>query len=439
MNSSAYGFHYVFLLLVWAISLNAINVNKPTLIIFSGSDWCLPCIRLEKEVFSTIAFQNFANEHLELIRADFPQRKVLEQKIQDRNESLAEKYNPEGIFPRICLINQGEDTPLYLPSTYENPESIIRDLMRHIKAPEVFRKKALLMGTAFEFSIVHENEEHAEQILNLCVEETRKIEGVLSEWMDSSQVSHINRLAGIQEVEVDDLLYNLTKRSIEISKITQGAFDISFGGMDVWKFEGQELESWPDEQDLKARLELIDYRKVRLTAPNKIMLEQKGMKIGFGAIGKGLVADLLKEQLIEMGVTAGVINASGDLTVWGKRPDGSDWNIGISNPDIRNDLLFGLKLDGRSIATSGSYEKYFNYQGKRYSHIIDPRTGLPVYDKKSVSVISPSAELSDALATAFFVLDTEISLDIAEQIPGVSCIIIDENDEVYTSNDIALE
>ncbi|MDZ7849017.1 MAG: FAD:protein FMN transferase [Owenweeksia sp.] len=113
------------------------------------------------------------------------------------------------------------------------------------------------------------------------------------------------------------------------------------------------------------------------------------------------------------------------MITWGTRPNGSPWQVGISNPDTPELVQFGIPLENMAIATSGSYEKYFTHQGKRYAHIIDPKTGYPITDKKSVTVISPSAELSDALATAFFVLDTEVALNLASQLPQVYCLIID--------------
>ena len=413
--------------------------GKPKFIIFSGSDWCLPCIRLERQVFSTDVFQEFAQENLDLIQADFPQRKKLEESQIVRNESLAEQYNPSGEFPKLCLVVTPGSMPIYFPASYSDPQSIISDIKKHLNPKQVYRRKLILMGSAFEFALVHEDSNSAEELLDLCVSETQRLESILSEWQDSSEVSEIIRKAGKASVAVSPELFGLTQRCVEISRITQGAFDISFRGVDVWRFDGRELEKWPATELIQRQISTVGFEKIELIEPNRIKLQQENMAIGFGAVGKGYAADYLKQLLISKGVSSGVINASGDLTTWGKRADGTDWNVGITNPNVPDGLLFGMKFSDRSIATSGSYEKYFTYQGKRYAHIIDPTTGLPISDKKSVSVISNSAELADALATAFFVMRTEVALDLAEQIPGVSCIIIDQEDEIHTTSDIDLK
>ena len=431
---------FLFLLLLSLAIIAGVpaQTSTPTLIIFSGSDWCLPCIRLEKEVFSKSEFTRFADQHLEVIRADFPQKTSLEPEIVRRNETLADQYNPDGYFPRICLIAGEDQNPVYLPEAIESPAHLISLIKPYLNTNKVYRRQAILMGSAFEFAIVHNNANEAETLLDQCIEETTRLEGILSEWRDSSEVSEVIRQAGKKPVRVSPEFFDLTLRCIKISEITQGAFDISFRGVNLWKFHGEELVEWPDSQAIKAQVALVGYDQIKLTEPDEIMLMKPGMAIGFGAVGKGYAADRLKEMLMDKGVTGGVINASGDLTTWGTRPDGSPWNVGITNPGFPDDLLFGLQLSDRSIATSGNYEKYFTFQGRRYAHIIDPKTGIPVTDKKSVSVISKSAELSDALATALFVLKTEIAIDLAEQLPGVSCIIIDNEDRVFATNDIEL-
>lgn len=411
---------------------------KPTLIIFSGSDWCLPCIRLEKTVFSTDTFQSYSARHLQVIRADFPQRSTLPDSLVGYNEVLAERYNPEGLFPRVCLLKPGGADFEVLRTSFKDAEGFIAHLDELLPKAEIFRRKALLMGSAFEFSLVAEDEDRARRMLDLCIAETQRLEALLSEWQSGSEVSEVNRMAGSGAVKVSEEFYELTKRSLQISSLTQGAFDISFRGVSLWDFKGEELEDWPDSALIERQLSTVGYERIRLMGSDSIFLTDSNMAIGFGAIGKGYVADHLRKILLDSGITAGVINASGDLTTWGYRPDGTEWKVGISNPNLPENISFGLPLSNRCIATSGSYEKYFTFEGVRYAHIIDPRTGIPVSDKKSVSVISKSAELSDALATAFFVLDTEIALDLAEQLPGVSCIIIDKNDQVFTSADIRL-
>ena len=184
----------------------------------------------------------------------------------------------------------------------------------------------------------------------------------------------------------------------------------------------------------------VGYKKIILD-PKKstIYLPEKGMKIGFGAIGKGYAADKAKALMISNGVEAGIINASGDLSTWGKQPDGSDWIVGITNPVNKEKMFSWLPIIDRAIATSGNYEKKVLIEGREYSHIIDPRSGFPVGEISSVSIIAPSAEMCDALATSVFVLGVEKGLFLINQLDGVDCLIVDQNREIHLSKQLKLQ
>jgi thiamine biosynthesis lipoprotein len=163
------------------------------------------------------------------------------------------------------------------------------------------------------------------------------------------------------------------------------------------------------------------------------------MHIAFGAIGKGYAADMVKRKLIQRGVTNGVINASGDLTTFGRRADGSLWKVGIADPNDPTRLLFWIPLENASVATSGNYEQFFELNGIRYSHNIDPRTGMPVRGIKSVTIVSSSAELSDALATAVTIMGVDVGLHFIEQLPGTHCIIINDQNKIFMSRNLRVE
>ena len=162
------------------------------------------------------------------------------------------------------------------------------------------------------------------------------------------------------------------------------------------------------------------------------------MKIGFGAIGKGYAADKTKKLLMEMGVSAGIINASGDMNTWGKQPDGKDWTVAITNPLNKNTAFATLPLKQGAVVTSGNYEKYVMFDGIRYAHIINPKTGYPSQGIISVTIFAPSAELADALATSVFVMGIEVGLDRINQIPNVECIIIDTAGNIHQSKNIKI-
>ena len=163
------------------------------------------------------------------------------------------------------------------------------------------------------------------------------------------------------------------------------------------------------------------------------------MRIGFGGIGKGYAAEMAKKILVKNQVKSGIINASGDLTAWGFQPNGKPWTIGIANPDMPNDAFSYLEISDKAIATSGNYEKFITIDGKKYSHTIDPKTGLPITGIKSVTVISNNAEFADAMATPIAVMGIEKGLFLVNQLPNLHCIVIDENNKIYTSKNIHLK
>ncbi|ALL06240.1 thiamine biosynthesis protein ApbE [Pedobacter sp. PACM 27299] len=295
-----------------------------------------------------------------------------------------------------------------------------------------------LMGNRFEFTVIAENESIGEKAIDAAVTEVKRIEDLLSTFKESSQTSLINKYAGIAAVEVDEEVIALIQRASKISDITQGAFDITYGSIDksLWNFDVN-MTSLPDFETALQSVSLINYQNV-MTDPEKsnVMLKHKGMRIGFGGIGKGYAADKAKQVLQGMGIEHGIVNAAGDLVTWGNQSAGKPWTIGIADPDQSDRPFSALNISNMAIATSGNYEKYATINGRRYSHTIDPKTGLPVSGIKSVSIICPSAELADALATPVIVMGTQVGLDMINQLRQVACIIIDDHDRLYTSNNI---
>jgi thiamine biosynthesis lipoprotein len=310
-----------------------------------------------------------------------------------------------------------------------------------VEPPSIFQKRTTrLMGNLFTIGVVSEDETYADRCINAAVSEIQLIEKLLTTFDDSSQTNQVNREAGIRPVAVDREVFDLIERSTRISQLTQGAFDITYGSIDksLWNFD-KNMTSLPDAATAKRMVRLIDYRNIILNSDRgEVMLKHKGMRIGFGGIGKGYAADRARQILVDMGVMNGVVNASGDLTVWGARADGKPWTIGIADPNTKHPFSY-LPLTNLSVATSGNYEKFVVINGKRYSHTIDPKTGLPARGIKSVTIISPLAELSDAMATPVTVMGVKAGLDMINQMKGVACIIIDDNDQLYTSSNISID
>ncbi len=296
------------------------------------------------------------------------------------------------------------------------------------------------MGSRFEITVVADDQMEADVYIDLAVDEITRIERLISSWDANSQTSEINKNAGIKPVLVDKELYDLIERAISISKLTDGAFDISYASMDkFWKFDGSMTEM-PKLENIKASVSKVGYENIILDKTNhSVFLKLVGMKIGFGSIGKGYAADKAKSLLISKGVKSGIINASGDMNTWGMQPNGEEWKVAITNPLAKNKAFALLPIINSAVVTSGNYEKHVTFNGIRYTHIIDPRTGYPATGIISATVFAPKAELADALATSVFVMGKEVGINRINQMPNVECIIIDENGNVFTSDNIKID
>lgn len=307
--------------------------------------------------------------------------------------------------------------------------------------PQVYTQSYRLMGNNFSFSVVANDEQQAKRCIVMAVAEVRRIEALLTTYADSSQTNLIIRNAGIEPVKVDQEVFNLIERCIKISRLTQGAFDITYGSLDkgLWNFD-KNMTALPSRATAKQLVRLINYENIILDrSTTTVYLKQKGMRMGFGGIGKGYAADRAKAIMQEEGVMNGIVNAAGDLTVWGTQANGKPWTIGIAAPDCNHLPFASLALSDISVATSGNYEKFVVIDGVKYSHTIDPKTGYPVRGIKSVTIISSSAEVADALATPVTVMGIKAGLNLINQMKNVGCIIIDDNDTIYTSKNINLK
>lgn len=296
-----------------------------------------------------------------------------------------------------------------------------------------------LMGCKFVLTAIHENPQIAWDALRAGVKEIERIERLISSWRTESQTGQINQNAGIQSVKVDRELFELIKRSNHVSKITRGAFDIcGTVARDYWQITNKESKM-PSPAIIARLRELIDYKNIILDeARQTVLLAKKGMKIGFGAIGKGYAAMRARIVMGDLGIEHGLVNASGDLLCWGQPMKKDLWKIKIPNPDNPDFELATLRIPNGSVVTSGGYEKYALINGKRYSHIIDPRTGTPAEGLKSVSIVCPNPELGDALATTVTVLGEEAGLALINRLKGIECLIVNYEGKVRCSDNLVL-
>ena len=305
---------------------------------------------------------------------------------------------------------------------------------------QILKKKQSLLGSPFEITVVAKDSVQGNLFSDLAIAEVKRIENLISDWIPTSQISKVNQNAGVSPVKVDKEVYDLVDRATKISKLTSGAFDISYASMDkIWKFDGS-MKEMPTEEAIRKSVEKVGYQNIILNSKDTtIFLKNKGMKLGLGGIGQGYIADKIKALLQEKGCNSGLVNVSGDINTWGKQPNGNTWTVGIVNPMNKNKVFATFPLDDSAVETSGSYEKYVTFNGKRYSHIIDPRTGYPASGIISVSVFAKQTELADALATGIFVMGVEVGLDLVNQLKGIECIIVDDKGGIHVSKNIDIK
>ncbi|KGE12858.1 FAD:protein FMN transferase [Sphingobacterium deserti] len=292
-------------------------------------------------------------------------------------------------------------------------------------------RKATLMGSKFEFALVEKDSTLANKRLDEVINEVQRIENLISEWQPHTQISEVNRYAGVQPVKVDREVFDLTVRALYFSRITDGAFDISIAALDkIWRFDDS-MERLPTQEAIQKSVEKVGFQDIILDSNAcTIFLAREGMKIGFGSIGKGYAADRCRSILIKSGVTSGLINASGDIATWGNQLGGDPWLIGLRNPFNQHKMIRLLKLRESAVATSGSYEKYVEFEGKRYAHIINPKTGYPSTGLVSVTIYGPSAEFANGLSTSIMVMGLKAGIKLLHKYPAYKGIFVTDRGKV---------
>jgi len=302
------------------------------------------------------------------------------------------------------------------------------------------KRSLKLMGSSFELTVVVNNEDIGYINLEEAIAEVRRVEKLISSWDPESETSEINRNAGVKPVKVSLELFKLIERSIQISEITNGAFDITIAAMEgVWKFDGS-MSAFPTPEQISSAVSKVGYKKIALNkAENTVFLKENGMKIGFGAIGKGYAADKVKELLVSKQVPAGMINASGDITTWGTKATGEKWLIGVDHPRSNGKIFTWLPLIESSVSITGNLVRYVSFNGKKYTHYIDPKSGYPTTGISKVTVLAKRAELCDALSTAVYILGKEKGISMINQLGDTEVIIVDKFNQIYKSNGIILD
>jgi len=302
--------------------------------------------------------------------------------------------------------------------------------------PSVHKRILRLMDTRFEISVVADDAAWAEARIDNAIAEVKRIEMMLG-LDEGSQTSEINRNAGVKPVKVNGEIFKLISRSIEISGLTNGAFDITCGTVDKIL-----RDFYIDQQQLPRKTKFlkvvnpINYQNIILNAAdNTVFLKEEGMRIDFSRIEKGYAADRVKYLLQIQGVSSGVVNVAGDLITWGSQPNGEHWTIGTADSDQNAKPFSALNISNMAITTLGRPAHNQPESGKNVTN--NPETGLFLRGIKSVSMISTSAELADAMATPLMLMGTKVGLALINKLQQVACVIIDEHNHMHTSKGIS--
>lgn len=296
-----------------------------------------------------------------------------------------------------------------------------------------FKKNTVVMGTELEMTVSAHDEPSAKKAFEAAEKEMVRIENLMSEWREDSVISKVNRNSGKMAVKVPDELFKGIASSIEVSRLSGGAFDISWASMrGIWNFTDGKNRV-PSSDEIKQKLALVNYKNIGIDPANRtVFLKKKGMAIGLGAIAKGYAVDMAMKAALSTGIKDAIIRAGGDMRVQGT-DNGSPWEIGIRHPRDKDRLLARMRLGNISISTSGDYERYFIKNGTIYHHIIDPKTGYPAGLCQSVTVLAPDTMTSDALSTAVFVLGPEKGMELVKSLNGIEAIIVDREGRVHLS------
>lgn len=284
----------------------------------------------------------------------------------------------------------------------------------------------MIMGTLVEVTVIPANE----KAIREAFEALKKVDALMSTYKEDSEISILNREG---KAQVSEETLEVIEDAIKFSNLTDGAFDITCRPLiNLWK-KAKKEEKVPTEEEMEEAISLVGYQRIILEG-NQIRLEKEGMQIDLGGIAKGYAVDKAIEALEKNSIKRALVNAGGDLYALGTDPQGKKWQIGVQDPREEDKIIDIMKVKDKAVATSGDYRRYFTLEGKRFSHIVNPKTGLTVQDvPMSVTIIGPDATTTDALSTGVFVLGPEEGMKLIESLSEVEGMIISEGMKKITS------
>lgn len=289
-----------------------------------------------------------------------------------------------------------------------------------------------MMGTEVSVHLWHDDAEEGKSIVEEIFAEVARIEGLMSTYVESSEISEINRSAADGPVATGDELINLILRSLDISMLTRGAFDITYDS--VGRHYDFRDRRRPDAATIQKELARIDYRLIEVNRlEGTVRFLAPGVRINLGGIAKGYTVERAVILLRSRGIRHAIVTAGGDSRLLGDRR-GQPFMVGIRDPRNDDEVAVTIPLEDEAISTSGDYERYFEEDGTRYHHIIEPATGEPASGVRSATIVGPDAVLTDALSTSVFVLGVDEGLRLIATLPDYEGVVIDAESRLFYSD-----
>jgi thiamine biosynthesis lipoprotein len=298
----------------------------------------------------------------------------------------------------------------------------------------VVTRVQMQMGTLVKITAVARSESVAQAAATAGFTEIHRIEELLSTWIPTSELSRVNASAGVVPVSVSPETMTVVQGAIQVAEMTDGGFNIAIGpAVDAWNvIEGRYI---PTKSELEALLPLVNLTSVQVDVrAQTIFLEKVGTRIDVGGIGKGYAADQAVMAMKKAGALAGVVALSGDIKTFGQLPGGRKFPVGIQHPRKEGEVLVFIDLEDEAISTAGDYERFFERDGVRYHHILDPKTLQPARNCQSATVIAREGIWADGLDTGIFVMGVESGMSLVESLPGIEAIIVDHEGSVHVSS-----
>jgi thiamine biosynthesis lipoprotein len=290
------------------------------------------------------------------------------------------------------------------------------------------------MGTLVSITAVGRTHDEANDAITAGFQEIKRLEQLLSTWIPSSELSKVNAAAGRSAVKVSLETMVVVRKALQVAEMTDGAFNIAIGpAINAWNISDD--PRLPTSEELAALKPLVDLQYVHTDVWERtIHLQKPGMRIDVGGIGKGYAADQAVLVMKKAGAAAGVVALSGDIKTFGRLPGGRRFPVGILHPRQEGEILAEIELEDEAISTAGDYERFFDKDGIRYHHILDPQTLQPARGCQSVSVIAKEGVWADGLDTGIFVLGAERGMELVEQLEDIEAIIVDGEGRVLISS-----